>query len=334
MKYDQKELPIDISEKDLIAAVAGLRPEFNRVSSLKTLLQRGSKQAPQVLSNAILDTSAPTELRSMAAVALGRDTTQEKVLLKSIETNKDPAVLRRIAQSLGRIGTPESLDTLRQIRLRPESLYAQNVLFACTLISCRYGLGQYLMQRPAKDDILKLDERRGVDLDFEQLAPNDVKETLPLLSQTLPAINVSEKAASALTCLGSRLWVLLNEEMVSPDAERRVLANNAVMAVVVKREHCPEGWHVFEYILSQPGKEGHIDIFGVRPAGVSTHFGQVKIGEKDATVQLDAVNTPYALPLVFEAVYNKKEVALKITKAISAKQPAKNQRRPKVPQAG
>ncbi len=331
MIRNQKELPVDIPEKELISVVAGLRPEFNRAAALKTLIERDSTQTGRVLSNLLNDTTEPSELRQIAAVVLGSDTTHEDVLLKSISKTTEPSVLRRIAQSLGRIGSPKALEALRNVRLGSGNLAAQNVKFARSLISYRYGLGQYLIPRPAQGDILQFDHQKASDLNIEPLAPADVSKVIPSLAQSLPAIAVSEKAATGFSCLGSRFWLLLNAEMVGPDAAKRVNTSNAVVAVVMKREHCPEGWQISEYLLSHPERGGQVDIVGVRPSGASVHFGQIQTGSNTANIRLEALNSPFALPLVFEAEYNTEEIALKVTRAISALQPSENQQRPSIP---
>ncbi|MCF6325366.1 MAG: HEAT repeat domain-containing protein [Gammaproteobacteria bacterium] len=326
-----KELPADIHDRDLMAVIAGDRPEYRRRDAMQVLLSRGSEISLPVLRETLLSQDAPPDLRSMAAVMLGRDVSQERVLLDALKVPAEPAVLRRIAQGLGRIGSPEALDAMSKVRLKSGSRASLNVGFARSLISYRHGLGQYLIPRPADADILRFDHKKAVSLAFETLKPAEVKKIMPQINRELPAIKLSEKAAMCFSCLNSQLWLLLNEEMVGKQAKQRATESNAVMAVVLKYDHCPAGWHAFEYIFSNPNRDNTIDIVGLRPSGVITHFGQVRADKKDAVVSLQTVNSPYALPMAFEAIYNTDKVALKVTRAISSTGAAEGQIRPAVP---
>jgi len=125
-----------------------------------------------------------------------------------------------IAQSLGRIGTPKTLGTLRNLRFKVGSRTARNIEFASSLISYRYGLGKNLIRRPANSDISKIDPNKAVNLNFEPLDPVDVKASLKLINQTLSTVTLSEKAATCFNCLGDRLWLLLNEEIVGLGTEK------------------------------------------------------------------------------------------------------------------
>lgn len=330
----RKEIPADILDKDLIAAAKGLRPEFVRADALKTVLERNLDPRKALLHQTLRDKAAPRELRCIAAVSLGRDLSQETFLIKSLDQNEESTVLRRIVQSLGQIGSEKSLDALLKVRLPPGSRAEKNLKFARSLISYRHGLNRELLRPPAAADLLKFDQADAVSLDFQPVAREEIEHALPEIKQTMPGITITDKAASSFRCMNSKLWLLFNQEITGGQGAARVRGANAVLAVVMKFEHCPESWSVFEYILSQPNRHGKIDVTGVRPSGVINHFGQVQADGQEAEIVLETVNSVNALPMAFKAMYNIDGIALRVIEAISVPFRIETQLRPKAPAPG
>ncbi len=331
--YDQEELPIEISERDLIAAVSGLRPELNRVSALKTLLIRGTTEKAWLLRKTITDRAAADDVRSIAAIELGRDakSENEKVLLDALQTRLNETVLRRVAQSLGRVGSAKSFEALQKVKTKTGGKATGSVEFAKTLLSYRFGLRKNLLQTPSSKDILKFDRKKSVGFEFKKVKAKELEGSFEEVQHTIPAIRISSQTAYKFRCLKKELWLVINEELVGPEASARAYASNAIVAAVLKKDHCPEGWYIYEYIFSQPERNAGLKLFGVRPSGIATHFGNVQSSNKGAVVKLNTLNTALALPVEFEAVYDITKARLDVVTANLSTKPAKNQKRPMPP---
>jgi hypothetical protein len=102
---------------------------------------------------------------------------------------------------------------------------------------------------------------------------------------------------------------------------------------VLKESTCPDGWYVYEYILTHPTAARTAELFGVRDRGGMSHYGVLRIlDEARVAVHVRAVDSPRVLPFELMAEYDGRDGALRIQEAIAtAARP--DQRRPAVPSA-
>ena len=331
--HDQEEITAKVREKDLIAAVSGLRPDLNRVDALRTLLIRGSKKTNRVLRRTVSDRSAPDDVRSMAAVEMGRkaNAKNEQALLKALGSKLSESVLRRTAQSLGRVGSVQAFAALQKIKTPAGSRAAASVAFAKTLLSYRHGMRKNLLPTPPSSEVLKFSRRGSVSLQFEPVKTRELNRSIKGLQETIPAIRITPRSAHKFCCINEELWLVINEEVVGAKARARAFSSNAVVAAVLRKTSCPEGWYVYEYLFSQPENEAGLKLFGVRPSGLATHYGSIRDGDNGALIKLSTLNTELALPIEFEATYDNETAGLDVKTAISAKKPGKTQKRPMSP---
>lgn len=330
---DEEGLPASLREDELINGVTGRRPDLNRTLALKELLRRRYPRRAGLLGEVVADRQAPPELRSTAALALGQEASAEgKAALIAALKTEEPLVVRRAAESLGRIGDREALAALAEVRAEPGGATARSLAFARSLISYRLGLGtDRLKPPPAADALLSVPRERGVALKFEQVAPEAVRAAAPALKEALPAIAIAERGSVRFSCRTEHLWIVVSEDAAGEKGLGRIAGREAVTAVVLKESSCPGGWYVYEYILSHPRDEKALEMFGVRPSGEMIHFGEVALKGGEASVTLRALNTPYVPAIEFAARYGGAEAAFVMTEAVVAVAPAEKQRRPSAP---
>jgi HEAT repeats len=329
---DQEELAETVREEDLIDSALGRRAELDRMTALNELQRRRSPQRGMVLNALLLDSAAPAELRSTAALALGKEVTPqaEDVLIAALQT-APVTVVRRAAESLGRIGGRRALEALRQVRVAPDGAPARSVAFARVLISYRLGLGTDRLQPPSPADMLTIEPGRGVELRFEPIAVEAFRAAAASLQEVLPGIPVAERGSVRFFCRSEHLWIVLSEETAAPEGLARLASRDAVAAVVLKESSCPDGWYVNEYILTHPRDTQTLELVGVRPTGVMTHSGEVDLSRPEAAVQLRALNTPYGPAIIFEATVGGAAAGFIMTRAVVAAAASERQKRPAVP---
>ncbi len=329
---DEEGLPATLREDELINGVTGRRPDLDRTLALKELLRRQYPRRIGLLGEVVADRQAPPELRSTAALALGEEAGAEgeAALIVALKT-EEPLVVRRAAESLGRIGDRKALAALAEVRAQPGGATARSLAFARTLISYRLGLGTDRLQTPPADALLSVPRERGVALKFEPVKPEAARADAAALKETLPAIAIAERGSVRFSCRTEHLWIVVSEDAAGKKGLGRIAGRDAVTAVVLKQSTCPGGWYVYEYILSHPRDEKALEMFGVRPSGEMVHFGEVALKGGEAAVTLRALNTPYVPAIEFTARYGGAEAAFVMTEALVAVAPAEKQRRPATP---
>jgi hypothetical protein len=329
---DQERLPQSVTDEDLVAAVTGHRPGLERSAALKEFVHRKSPRMGDFLSQVIVDPTMPLELRTTAAIALGEEDVPqaEDALIAALESDK-PALARRAAESLGRIGERKAYEALARRRLPSGEQPSRASEFARTLIAYRLGLDTERLKPPAAREILEPERQRAVEINFDAVRPEDFRAAAPLLKRALPRIAVDERGSLRFSCRRERLWVIVTSAVAVPAAGKRIGERSAVAAVVLKESTCPDGWYVYEYILTNPRDDRSAQVFGVRPTGEVLHYGEASLDESNAAVKLRAVNSPRVLPIVVAAEYRGREGALDIKEAVAMTVPHPEQKRPTAP---
>jgi hypothetical protein len=328
---DQERLSQSLRDEDLINGAAGRRADVDRVLALKELLRRRASGRTPLLAELVKDGGAPAELRTTAALALGKEPSAaaEEALIAALQ-GREPLVARRAAESLGRIGDRRALDALGRISVDLRGAAGRGVAFARTLISYRLGIGSHRLAAPPASELLQVDAAHGVVLKFEPVAPEAFRSASASLQEALPAIPVSEQGSVRVKCRSEHLWIVVAKEVATAGL-RRLSERDGVAAVVLKESACPEGWYVYEYILGHAAGPQRLALFGVRPSGETVHFGEAGLEAEDAAVRLQALNTPYVPPISFEANVAAGGRGLVMTRATVAAVPAEKRRRPSAP---
>jgi hypothetical protein len=329
---DQERVPQAITDDDLIAAVRGRLIGIERAIALKELVHRKSPRAGDFLSQVVVDPTMPLELRTTAAIALAEDDVPqaEDALIAALESD-EPALARRAAESLGRIGERKAYEALARRRMPSGERPSRAIEFARTLIAYRLGLDTKRLKPPAAREILEPDRQRAVEIKFDPVRPEDFRAAALPLKRALPRIAVDERGSLRFSCRRERLWVMVTSALAVPEAGKRMGERSAVAAAVLKESTCPDGWYVYEYILTHPRDERRAEVFGVRPTGELLHYGEASLDDTVALVKLQAVNSPRVLPIVVAAEYRGREGVLEIKEALAMTEPHPEQKRPTAP---
>ena len=228
----------------------------------------------------LLDERLPPDVRAVAAVEAGKQAApgSERALVAALRSGP-PLVVRRAAESLGRIGGPEALPALRALRSSEEEpAVARAVSFARSLISYRFGLGSDLLKTPGAGEILTLDDPEPIQIQATPVGADAVERIAPRYRLEVPGVALSPRGALQLRCDPNE-FLLVPHEGIAALGER-----NAVVGVVLKRAQSLEYFALHLYLLSHPREEGTLSLFGVRPDGTLTHFGEMHLGRAGACV--------------------------------------------------
>jgi hypothetical protein len=312
---DREQLPASITRRELLAAIEGRSARVGGAEALKELARRRSRGRAEVFARVVVDEQRPTDLRTAAAVELGKEATPagQEALVRAL-ASPDRGVTRRAAESLGRIGDEQALEALKGVRSRAEPL-RRSVAFAKSLIAYRLGLRAHRLEPPARGDLLRVERRRSVPLEVWQETPELLKRISPTLRRELPAIPIATDGALAFSCGGNRFVVVLHRD-VRRAGVGELARRSSLPGVVLKRSPSLERYSVYEYLLAHPSRDGGLHLFGVRTTGVVGHYGTVRLDAGGPSFELRAVRTPHSPPLLVEGTYDTRQGRLDLEVAL------------------
>jgi hypothetical protein len=272
--------------------VAMKQPTAGSTDALKELARRTGPEPLATLGRILADATYPEEMRTTAAVALGRRPGAEATLMAAL-VDPSPAVVRRAAESLGRTGTAAGLKALEITKLPEDPPARRALLFARRLASARLAASSGRAETdPAK--LQPLHEKMAASLAPRSAEASQLELLHLTLEKELPALPVSSEGAVQLTCGNNRFLVLPHRDAA------RSGRSDFVPAVVLKRAQALDRYALYLYVLSTPRDARTLLLEGFRPDGTLTCRGEARLGDGPARFTLGALDTPHTPPLRIE----------------------------------
>lgn len=334
MNYALDELGmIEASEDELIARIKRERPDTRSIEALSELVRRGTKQVPGLLTSLAGDHKVEENLRVMAIGALGTlaETAEARKALTTALRADRPSIVGRAARVLGRVGSPEVLDSLAISKVPEGSQAAMAIQTARRLITYRFGLDADLLPDPPKEALLTR-VPDAIEIKREDLDPELVKRLLTDLHHRQPGIKVAPDGIIAITCAKSKLWLARNAEYGTAKSLKTLAARSTVPMVILKQAHCPERLNVYAYTLMHAGKGRSLKVFAMRPSGVVTHFGSAKVSQESVDFSMKTLNTTHGYALILKGRFRVRGRKLDFETALVSPRPVEGQKSPSVPQ--
>lgn len=295
--------PARLSENELIAVLDGRSAAASGQEALKEISRRRSGRMTTVMTRMVADPEQPADLRATAAVELGKQTkaSHRQALTEALRST-EPAVVRRAAEALGRIGGEAELEELGRLRPRKGAV-KDSVAFARTLISYRLGLDRYRLEQPDERSLLQVQPEAALSLRVRSVPPAELAELGARLERELPALPVSAEGAVRFACGENHFLIVFPREIHRRKTLGALGKRSAVLVVVLKRSQVSRDHYVYEYVLSHPSVDKRLRLFGVRSSGVLTRYGEAEVQPDRITASLQTVINPYSPPVDLRVTY-------------------------------
>jgi len=274
------------------------------MASLRELAVRRSPRRGAVLTAVVADPDQHEDARSLAAVELGHDARPaHREALAAVLTGAPAAVVRRAAESLGRIGDEASYAQLRRLRTK-EPVVRQAVDFARTLISYRLGLDDDLLEAPPPQRLAAVQRSAPMEIDFAAPSKAVGDEALAAAAREFPALRLSLDGALHFACNNDEFFVAFNDGIHRRKTLAGLGAHNAVLLTVMKRSAALQRYAAYLYVLTHPERPGRLRLFGVRPSGIVVLTGEADLADRRADFRVGSLATPHLVPVTVEATYD------------------------------
>jgi len=319
--------PQELDDRSLAEVVRGRSRAAEASEALAELVRRRRAGAP-LLREVVRDAARPAELRASAAVALGRtrDAEARRALVEALR-DRDPSVLRRAAESLGKIGDREDLAQLERVQA-PRGPAQRSLHLPRALISYRHRLGAHRVRRPPRAQELRVDAREADELAPRAPEAEVRRRILADAREELPGVVVSERAITGFRCGDHPFAVVLADDLRGADDLASLARSDAVVGALLERSPSTERYFLAEYLLTNPSDDG-VDLLGVRPSGVVVHVGE--LDPDTGAFSLRAVDTRVSPPVDIAGTIAPDAGALRFERMRVQRTYAPTQRRPRVP---
>lgn len=299
-------IPID----RLRDVVLGRDPAFARPEAFAALAASDLPDREQLLGTVLEESGERPDIRTAAAVALGRVATaeSERVLLAALD-EQTPRVLAEIARSLGRIGSERALSRVDGLVRSAHPVVAGAARFGAALIAHRLGLPGHELPMPVPADLLTPPatspttpiEFRSEDAEQRRAILDDLRR------YPLRGIEYDEEAMSRISCAGAVHALVFNREISR--AAARLFERKALAGVVALRSPETDQYHLAQLILTVPAGEA-VNVQLATGSGALTLAGQGQPAGSSVEFTVSAVARPGALPVLINGTLDASAVVI------------------------
>jgi HEAT repeats len=306
MHFDEAGVSVEVSDRELVDAVLTNRS----ADGLRELMRRETSDLAPALSAVLADPDQPPHMRASAAVGLGRRPAREhQNSLVAALGDPEPAVSRRAAEALGRIGDERALDALLE-QVPASRAVERSRHFARTLIAYRLGLDRQRLPEPSPEQLLEITPGAAIPLTVND-GPPDLSSMQNTLRRRVPGVELSIEAPLTLAC-ASDTFVVLTAEAPAPASRHRSTVLGAVLELLPGAREIG----AFLYLLSHPRPDGTLALFGLYDGGPVALAGSLRPDERSAAFELRATREWTAPPVLVTGTYHRPLPRIRLTLAL------------------
>lgn len=316
----------ELSNTDLYGAMAGSLENILPVSALLELQSRNARGLNKRLGTSLTE-SADDDVRAAAALALGKDNkpAHRKALVAAL-TDDAPAVVRRAAEALGRIGGEKELEILRA--LRPKNpLVKRAVDTAKTLLSYSLGQSRGLLKPPVTKQLLSLGHHKFSVIGIESISVKQ-KKLSDMLSEHLPKWKLADQAFT-VDCGRWHYLLVFDRKTLAKIAKQQSsqFKQGHIFGALLRYEQADGQYYCYAQILTHSTRTKTLHIFAMRDTSASevAYYGELTFSGEGLYFSINALNTRHTRPIAFEGEIETKTSRIVITRAAVATDKADNQ---------
>jgi hypothetical protein len=286
------ELPEGIKPADLIKRLDPAEDEAVATLALKTLVRGRARDAHAQAIRVLGNKRFPVAVRSVAAVELGRkaDRKNQAALLKALG-DENPQVVRHSLSALGRIGGSKSLDRLAELEA-PEAPGVHEALEAArTLISYRIGSTKFALAPPPEGEFRPVYSADAAHLVLRTIGQAQLRSLMPRIERQVPGTPMSARTGLAFECGNSDYRVVL--AAVVDDDPTLLATRPSIAGAILKYRACSDRFSLDAYLLSSPKDDRSVDLFGLRPSGVTVLGGVGGVVDGRVAFELTTTRSPH-----------------------------------------
>lgn len=294
--------------EELRSAVFGTSQRVSPDVALMLLAKKDYPGKLDDLRRVLGNRQGDRRMRQLAAIELGR-TRQVDAISPLLEALNEPdsGLTRSALEGLSLHGSTAALEAVEKMQERTDvGESARNLA----------RLLRYRLNLPGSDFVLP-DQARRLDADAERARaittkaaePDTVRTALDHLKQALTDVPLVADGATQLSCVG-RDFLFVRRAEDTPSAAKttfRAPENRVLVGILALVEKVESGrWMPHYFVLAQPtGRKSEFEVFVTSPRGTLELAGTAKVGRKDATFTVSAIDRPGAIPITIQGRFDR-----------------------------
>jgi hypothetical protein len=297
-------IALELRDDDELAVLSRRSRGDVAKASLAVLVQRDSGAASELARELVVG-HADDRVRAVAAVTLGRrDAPGATDALVGALNDPNPTVLRRVAQSLARVGDASVLPALARVQPPVDTPAGRDVHAARMILGYRFGVPEVLVTPPPATTVFG--SRRGEDITFGGRGRIAKSAVVDAVQRELPALQVDADSLRLFTCSGQRGALAVDAGLRGTVPEEG-LARPRLLGALLRDRVCSERYSLDCYLLSddRDGTSGERPrLWLVRPSGRVVHVGGLDVGDGQVRFAVTESVAPYASPVKVTGTYD------------------------------
>lgn len=292
--------------------------DYLRTRAIAALALRGNPEDVAILTQIVQNSKEDSRLRLQSVKGLGHlpGPEAEQSLIHSLAIKEEVIHIRAI-QALGRIGTSNGLEALRQLTMPASPAESKAVRLAKALISFRHDLNQ--------GDMPFVPGRTGMPVNISETLPvtvvrvksRKVKTARDALEGGEYGISVHEKSGMEVKC-GRARWVLLLNELVAGRGLAKAIVDRKMILGLLARYARENRTYSVQYILlSRPRADTSVELMGYRSDGTHCYSGTVAVRQKYLDFSVSDLDRPGTAPAIITGSIDSRKINL--DKAVTAR---------------
>ena len=275
--------------------------------ALIELVAREPRGLDRFLQELAVDDRIDQSLRLQAVTTLGRNTSPSSLQgLRAALTVDDPDVEQRAIERLGKVGTADDIELLRQRRSGNRT--TQRVLrTAKSFLSYRHRLGTYRIDAP-KNRIAAADD--AADPIRTTTPTSKMIDRIELATPPVPGINLVPTPLRRLVCGGGEYALMWNSEFGGA-AAATLADQQGIPAVLVEFNNETGVYSPSYYLFADPTGHGRVRLAGLRGSGHVGLVGSATIDADQLRFEINATETPIEHPLTVSGSYDLDSAAVR-----------------------
>lgn len=296
-------LPENFNSKKLLSVLKGLETSIPRTRAVALLVNSKLRSKDKILNELITNEEEYTPIRHQSVIGLYTTKAEksEAALIDSLKVVKNKHLQSTIVQMLGRIGSPDSLRNITNLRDGSRGYAKNQIDFAASLIAYRHNLNGHELKFPSKRQLLKFSnnaEKQTMKVSVANAAETSV--ALKSVAKESFGIQLASDSLLKVTCKPNIFLLALNKEFRSNQGLKKLAKRKGIIGLYLLKSKESRSYSTAFIITSTPRDENVSEILLKTPSGKTAFAGIAHHSRNSLEFSIQSVRIPGSVSIKFK----------------------------------
>lgn len=286
-------------EVDDLRRIALERPDNpNRVRALGFLVQLEDSETRDAIRRILANPDENGDVRAAAAALVTRiGSDADSALIEGLRYAPEPFVRRRIAASLGEIGSRRAGEALRELARDDDRGVRTQAEFSLSLLAAREGIDGFRLPIPSRDDILQPQPDDACPFTVHRASLGETARVLDSLGQRTFGLSVTREGVYAIACERDHMMLAFDERFARDDVVKWVMSRPNLVALVAAPAPDEDAYAVQWLVFAWPENRERLHLAVHRTSGQQVLYGVATVEVRAINFSLESLRGPGRLAI-------------------------------------